>query len=147
MGAVTVEATIQNVADVYNAATGQLATDKIRAIQVSDALVDTGATMLGLPQRMIKQLGLIPVRERKARTPTGPATFQIYGTVRLTIQERMTNCDVVELPDDCPALIGQIPLEGLDFLVDPIARRLVGNPSHNGEQMIDLFLCRHHAPA
>jgi predicted aspartyl protease len=139
MGAVTVEATVQNVADVYNATTGQLAPEKIRSIKVNDALVDTGATMLGLPQRFIKELGLIPVRERRARTPAGPATFNIFGTVRLTIQDRMTNCDVVEQTDDCPTLIGQIPLEGLDFLVDPISRKLIGNPSHNGEQMIDLF--------
>ncbi len=51
----------------------------------------------------------------------------------------MTNCDVVELPDDCPALIGQIPLEGLEFIVDPVKHQLVGNPAHGGEQMIDLL--------
>ena len=26
--------------------------------------------------------------------------------------------DVSEVPDDCPVLIGQIPLESLDFVVD-----------------------------
>jgi hypothetical protein len=36
-------------------------------------------------------------------------------------------------------LIGQIPLEALDFVVDPIGQRLIGNPEHNGEHMIDIF--------
>ena len=42
-------------------------------------------------------------------------------------------------PDDCPVLIGQIPLEALDFVVDPANRRLIGNPAHGGEQMIELY--------
>jgi len=36
-------------------------------------------------------------------------------------------------------LIGQIPLELLDFVVDPFGQRLVGNPDHGGEHMIDMF--------
>jgi hypothetical protein len=36
-------------------------------------------------------------------------------------------------------LIGQTPLELLDFVVDPIGQRLIGNPDHGGEQMIDVF--------
>ncbi len=43
------------------------------------------------------------------------------------------------MPDECPVLIGQIPLEALDFLVDPIGQRLIGNPEHGGEQMIEMF--------
>ena len=33
----------------------------------------------------------------------------------------------------------QIPLEGLDFVVDPTCQRLIGNPDHGGKQMIDMF--------
>jgi hypothetical protein len=39
----------------------------------------------------------------------------------------------------CPVLIGQLPLESLDFVVDPIGRRLIGNPDHGGEHMMDLL--------
>jgi len=38
-------------------------------------------------------------------------------------------------------LIGVIPLEILDFVVDPKGQRLVGNPAHGGEQMFEMF-CR-----
>jgi len=36
-------------------------------------------------------------------------------------------------------LIGVIPLEILDFVVDPKRQRLIGNPEHGGEQMFDMF--------
>ena len=35
--------------------------------------------------------------------------------------------------------IGQIPLEGLDFTADPVGQRLIGNPQHDGEHMIDVL--------
>jgi hypothetical protein len=43
------------------------------------------------------------------------------------------------LPDDCPVLIGQVPLEVLDFVVDPQGQRLIGNPAHGGEQILEIY--------
>ncbi len=63
----------------------------------------------------------------------------MFSTVRLTVQGRDCSCDVVEIPDDCPALIGQVPLELLDFVVDPAGQRLIGNPAHGGEHIIELY--------
>jgi hypothetical protein len=40
----------------------------------------------------------------------------------------------------CALLIGFIPLEMLDFVVDPRDQRLIGNPDHGGEWMIDMYL-------
>ena len=59
--------------------------------------------------------------------------------MRLTVEGRDCLSDVAEVPDDCPVLIGQIPLELLDFVVDPVGRRLIGNPAHGGEHMLDMF--------
>jgi hypothetical protein len=69
----------------------------------------------------------------------GLAEADVYEAVRLTIQGRFCNLDVMEVPDEAPVLIGQIPLAQLDFVVDPQSRRLVGNPAHDGEQMFDLY--------
>lgn len=63
----------------------------------------------------------------------------ICEAVRLTVQGRDVTTDVAEVPDECPVLIGQIPLEGLDFVVDPMGQRLIGNPEHGGEQMIEIL--------
>ncbi len=45
----------------------------------------------------------------------------------------------MEVPDDVPVLVGQIPLEMLDLVVDLQGRRLIGNPEHNGEHILELF--------
>ena len=76
---------------------------------------------------------------KSARTAAGSVTLQVYGTVRLTIQGRDCTCDAVEIPDDCPVLIGKIPVGLLDFVVDPIGQQLIGNPAHGGEQIIELY--------
>jgi predicted aspartyl protease len=139
IGRVLVTAKIENLFDVENRERGLLPADQVRTVEVRDALVDTGATILSMPKQLIDRLGLHPVRTRQARTSAGPTTVQVYGTVRLTIQGRDCPSDVSELPDDCPVLIGQVPLELLDFVIDPIGQRLIGNPAHGGEHIIELY--------
>lgn len=139
MGKVTVPAVIENIEDLLRAQRGEISTDQVRRVEVGDALVDTGAVMLSVPKRLIAQLGIAPFRTRTVRTVAGIVQTTLYRAVQLTIQGREVTCDVAEIPDDCPVLIGQIPLEGLDFVVDPIKQRLIGNPDHNGEHMIDMF--------
>lgn len=139
VGRVLVRARIENLEDTYGVRQGRLKDDQVRAVEVDDAVVDTGATTLSMPKRLILQLGLYPSRTRSARTSAGPVTVQVYGAVRLTIQGRECVLDVTELPDDCPVLIGQVPLELLDFVVDLAGQRLIGNPAHGGEHIIELY--------
>jgi predicted aspartyl protease len=139
MGKVIVPARLQNLGDLLKAAQGELPQDQVRAVDVTDALVDTGATMLLAPKSIIQRLGLVPFSTRRSRGLGGPMQLPIYGTVRLTVQGRDCTIDVGEIPDDFPVLIGQVPLELLDWVVDPKGQRLIGNPEHGGEQMIDVF--------
>jgi predicted aspartyl protease len=139
MGKVVVSARMENLADLIRCRAGDISGDAVRTIEVDDALVDTGATMLSLPRSQIQTLGLEKHRTRTARTTAGTVSFGVYEPVRLTVKERDCVVEVCEIPDDCPPLIGQIPLEALDFVIDPQGRKLVGNPEHGGEQMIDLF--------
>jgi hypothetical protein len=92
-----------------------------------------------MPRRLIDQLGLTPVKQKRARTSAGNLTVQVWSGVKLTIQGRDYISDVTELPDECPVLIGQLPLEALDFVVDPVNQRLIGNPAHGGEHIIELY--------
>src|SRR4051812_8111593 len=123
MGKVLVAARIENLKDLWAVEQGILKKEEARSVEVDDALVDTGASTLSLPKRFVSLLGLAAGRSRTARTTGGPATIQMHGTVRLTIQGRDWVGDVAEVPDDCPVLIGQLPLEGLDFMVDPVNQR------------------------
>jgi len=139
VGRVAVPARIENLEDLYQAEKGALPADGIRLVDVTDALVDTGATLFSVPRRLVRQLGLRRTRSRTARTSAETVQFGIYDAVRLTIQGRQCIIEVAEVPDECPVLIGQVPLELLDFVVDPVGQKLIGNPDHGGEQMIDMF--------
>jgi predicted aspartyl protease len=139
MGKVFATAKIENLQDVYDAQRGLLPDDQVRRIEVPDAVIDTGATTLLLPKRMVAALGLKPLRTRHSRGLGGDFLLPMYGTVRLTIQGRDCALDVGEIDDQYPVLVGQIPLESLDWLVDTKGGKLVGNPDHGGEWGIDAF--------
>ena len=138
MGKVLVTAKIENLEDLYKVNQGALPAEQVRGVEVTDALVDTGATGLLMPKRLIAQLGLQPLRTRQARTIAGSLTLPMYRAVRLTVQGRDCISDVAEIPDEFSVMIGQVPLELLDFVIDPKGQRLIGNPEHGGEQMIEV---------
>lgn len=139
MGRVTEEILVENMDDLVLVKLGQLTTDKVRRVTIPDALADTGATLLSLPTSVIRQLGLTEFARKRVVAYTGVNEAGLYGPVRLTIQGRFCTMDVLEVPDGVPALIGQLPLEHLDFVVDPRHRKLVGNPAHNGEHVYEMF--------
>ena len=67
VGNVVVSAKIENVIDLYEASRGQIAPDQVRRLEVSDARVDTGATLLAMPKRLIDQLGLAQISTGRAK--------------------------------------------------------------------------------
>jgi predicted aspartyl protease len=139
MGKVLVAATIENSYDAKDARDGKISHGDVRRVEILDARVDTGATYVALPQSLIQRLGLKKLREARSLTANGVTTIGIYEPVRLIIEGRDCTIEVSELADGCPVLIGYIPLEMLDFVVDPKGQRLLGNPEHDGEWIIDLL--------
>ena len=139
MGRVTTEATIESAEDLWKSKNGQLAEDKVRKLVIADALVDTGAMLLSIPTRLIQQLGLACVGTKRVTASSGQTEAGMYEAVRLTIMGRSCTMDVMEVPDTVPVLIGQIPLEHLDFVVDLRDRKLIGNPAHGGEHVYEMY--------
>lgn len=139
MGRVLTEVTVENLGDLYAVRKGDLPLDKVRRVTISKALVDTGATFLSLPASVIARLGLSKAFTKRVMTSRGPADADVFDAVWMTIQGRSCTQDVMEVPDPVPALIGQLPLEALDLVVDPVNQKVIGNPAHGGEQMYDLL--------
>jgi clan AA aspartic protease len=139
MGRVTTAATIENLGDLFDVSKGRLTDDQVRRVTVEQALVDTGASTLSLPSSLIKQLGLTKVSTRRITTAAGQSHADRYSAVRLKIEERDATVEVMEVPDGVPVLIGQIPLEYMDFVVDPANQRLIGNPAHGGEWIMEMY--------
>jgi predicted aspartyl protease len=139
VGRVVTEARIENLKDLWAVESGLRGPGEARSVVVTDALVDTGATLLSLPTSLIRQLGLARVASKRVTSSQGPAEANLYEAVRLTIQGRSCTMDVLEVPDGVPVLIGQIPLEHLDFVIDLRSRTLIGNPEHGGEHIYELY--------
>ena len=136
---VFVRVRIENLLDLHEVDSGTRVPSAVRSVDVPDALVHTRTPLLALPKQVIEQLGLkyLPLRRSGSEGETGRGG--IFGTVRLTVQGRDCTCDVMEVPDDCGVLIGQVPLALLDFVVDPVGQRLIGNPAHGGEHVVELY--------
>jgi len=139
MGRVVVSAVIENLNDLVNVQSGHMAADQVRRVEVDDALVDSGASGLLMPKKLVAQLGLTSLRSRDAKTVGGTVTVQVYRAVRLTIQGRDCVLDVTEIGDELPMLVGQIPRESMDWVIDMKGHKLIGNPAHGGEQMIEAY--------
>ncbi len=66
-------------------------------------------------------------------------TRKVYAPVVLEIQGRTGRFDVVEVPDSLPNIVGQIPLEDLDWVVDCRNQTLIPNPEHKNGELADEF--------
>lgn len=138
MGKVTVRVRVQNWGDLELLAMGKRKRPA-RLLEV-DALVDTGAVKLYLQQSLIEKLGLRPISEVRSRTMSDTTvTRRVFSPVDLEIQGRSGRFDVIEIPDSLPNLVGQIPLEDLDLVVDCQGRKLIPNPEHKNGVMYDEF--------
>ena len=91
MGRVLTEATIENLEDEWAVRRGLINADNVRRIVVSDALVDSGARLLSLPTRMIRQLGLNKVGSRHVTTvpvPRKPIYTMLFASRSRTASAR-----------------------------------------------------------
>ena len=137
MGKVVIKIKLTNLFEL-GAQNRKLSNAQPRVVEV-EALVDTGATRLYLKPSVIRALGLEKVDSIISRTSNGPAKRTVYEPVRLEVQGRHGDFNVVDVGEDVPNLLGQIPLEYLDFVVDSKNRKLIPNPEHGDKQMSEEY--------
>jgi clan AA aspartic protease len=119
---------LTNFHDVQLAQEGRLAPEKIRTLEL-DALVDTGAVDLVLPEDIVQALGLPEVDRRTVRLADGSRRelSKVSGLL-LEILGRRMGSDAYVVPVGSRALVGQLQLEDLDLVVDARSRELRVNP-------------------
>lgn len=128
MGRVIVDVALANHEDVILANAGMLAPEQIRRTTIS-GVIDTGATRLVLPQRVVQDLGLrisgeVTVRYADQRS----AKRKLALDVELRLLDRESTFSAIVEPRRKDALIGAIVLEELDLIVDCPRQRVV--PRH-----------------
>ncbi len=139
MGKVMTRIKLTNSLDIGNARSGILQADRIRAVEL-EALVDTGATLLALPEDAVDQLGLTQMDWRKVRLADGSLReLALVGDLRVEILGREMTCDALVMPAGSTPLIGQMQLEALDLLVDAKSRQVTVNPASPDTPLLDML--------
>jgi clan AA aspartic protease len=132
MGNVYAEITVTNKSDIIKAESGIIAEKDVRSVTMT-VLVDTGASNLIINDEICRQLGLGTVRTLTANLAGGGKGFcNITETVQVQWKDRTATVDPIAFPDGKP-LLGVIPLEILDLIVDPVRHELVGA---HGDQVV-----------
>jgi clan AA aspartic protease len=128
MGLVFAEIELLSGDDLAFFRRGRLQVDQIHRCTVR-AMVDSGATMLTIPEFVKQQLDLQKVTELEAELADRSAsTFEVVGPVEVRFQNRRTSVEALVVPNSRTVLLGAMPMEGMDVLVDPKRERLIVNP-------------------
>ena len=139
MGRVMATIKLTNNTDLANASRGLLDPAAVRSEEI-EGLVDTGATMLVLPADVVERLGFAIEGHRAVKYANGQVAKVPRATgVRIEILGRDMTCDALVEAAGTTALIGQIPLEGLDLVVDPKSRDVTVNPASPDSPLMDLL--------
>ena len=93
-----------------------------------EALADTGALHLCIPEHIRLQLDLDKVEDREVTLADGSKKLVPYvGPVMINFSNRSGFTGALVLGDE--ALIGAIPMEDMDLIVVPSSRTLAVNPN------------------
>ena len=94
----------------------------------TEALVDTGALMLCIPEHIVLQLQLESAATREVTTADGKHHQVPYaGPVEVRFENR--NCFTGALVFGDEVLLGALPMEDMDLVVLPAERRVAVNPA------------------
>lgn len=102
------------------------ARDDLEEIDVS-AVVDTGALHLRIPEHVAMQLQLKTGKQREVQTADGKSHMVDYvSPVRISMLNR--ECVTGALVSGNQVLLGAIPIEDMDLIIEPAKLRVSVNP-------------------
>ena len=126
MGEVNAEITIRNGSDLVLVRKGHLDEQNVRTVTVN-ALVDTGAATLVISNKLREVLGLDIIGEEIVSIAGGSTAYcDVAEPVQICWKNRTSYVQPWILSEDDEVLIGQIPLEEMDLIIDPKNQTLTG---------------------
>ncbi len=108
-----------------------------------DALVDSGAAELALPEEIVERVRLEPLGTVRVFTADGGRhEYRVLGIVQVEVQGRTSQVRAIELPRGARPLLGAVPLEEMDWHISPGVKQLVPNPESPDRPMLPLVSMR-----
>jgi clan AA aspartic protease len=94
-----------------------------------DALADTGAVHLCIPQHIAIQLELEELNRREVSVADGTRHMASYvGPLVVSVANRQGFAGAMVLGNQ--VLLGAIPMEDMDLVVHPLTRQVIPNPEN-----------------
>jgi clan AA aspartic protease len=126
MGMVYAEITLKNAGDVDAVQRGHMKEDEVRSVVVK-ALVDTGAGTLVINEEISQKLGLKVNQVRQSTLADGSKhMYTRMESVSINWENRESTLRPTMIPGAEKVLLGAIPLQDMDLIVDPRNERLIG---------------------
>jgi len=126
MGTTYAEITIKNSYDAGKSREGLIEEHEVRSVTVQ-AVVDTGAMSLVINEELQQKLGLKVMKTRSALVANGQrVTCNETEPVEIYWKDRVASVNAAVIPGAKLVLLGAIPLEHMDLMVNPVTQELVG---------------------
>ena len=130
------EITLANAKDDVRVEAGLL--KEIRTITV-EAMPDTGARTLVINEEIRLKLGLKIEETSKSTLADGKTnTYNVTEGVKIRWKNRSTVLPALVVPDAQDILLGALPLEAMDLIVDPVRKQLAGT---HGDMPVHYLYC------
>jgi clan AA aspartic protease len=128
MGLIYADIELINTDDLVLVRRSIIDIDEVRKIHIN-MLVDTGSYMLAINENIQQILQLPVIDKRNARMADDSVlACDVVGPVLLKFKNRTAICSAMVLPGDSEPLLGAIPLEELDVVINPLKQELNVNP-------------------
>lgn len=128
MGLVYAELSLANAEDIGLARKGFIKEDQIRRIKVN-SMVDSGAYMMVIPEHIKIQLGLEQVDQREIELADGTIHIcDVVGPIEIRFANRKAVSNAFVMGNE--VLLGAIPMEELDVIINTREQKLVVNPEN-----------------
>jgi clan AA aspartic protease len=137
MGQVFTDITLKNAGDIILTEYGYKQEQEIRQTTVN-ILVDTGAGTLVITEAIQQELGLKARAEQPVRMANNASVnIKEADPVEVHWKNRSMVCRPWVIPGAEKALLGLIPLEAMDLIIDPKQQTVIG--AHGNEQIGILY--------
>ncbi len=128
MGLIYADIELINGEDIVMARRGYMDKDEIKSLHIN-ILVDTGSYMLAINENIQEILKLPVTEKKKAQLANGQSVWcDVVAPIQIRFQNRISNCSALVLPGDAEPLLGAIPMEDMDVMINPLRQELIVNP-------------------
>jgi clan AA aspartic protease len=126
MGIVHTDITLKNVKDMFMVEKGLIPEQEVRQITVK-ALVDSGAWTMVINEDTRAKLGLETTKTAPGKLADGNlAEYKLTDPVEIWWKDRSVICEALVIPTADENLLGAIPLEAMDLMINPRKQEVMG---------------------